>query len=136
MKLIICIDDRGGMMFNKRRVSRDRLLVANLAELVGDAALYAEPYSAEIFAEAELNLICSAQPMSSADEGDYAFVETFSPAPMLARVRELIIYKWNRRYPYDVSMGFTPEAEGFRLKESSEFPGSSHDKITREIYTR
>ena len=28
----LCIDERGGMIFNKRRVSRDRVLIA---ELVG-----------------------------------------------------------------------------------------------------
>lgn len=123
------------MMFNRRRVSRDKLLIENLAELVGDAVLYVEPYSAELFSDVSLNVICTDAPMRAAEADDYVFVETFSPKPYLAAAHELVVYKWNRRYPYDVSMGFEPAAEGFRLAESVDFVGNSHDKITREIYT-
>ena len=33
MKLIVCLDDKNGMMFNKRRQSRDRVLIENVLEL-------------------------------------------------------------------------------------------------------
>ena len=136
MKLIFCIDERGGMMFNKRRVSRDKLMIADLAEYVGDEALYIEPYSEELFSEVSLNIICSESPEYSADSADFAFVETHSPKDSLHRAEELIIYNWNRRYPFDVSMGFNPEKLGFKLKSSFEFKGNSHDLITREVYVK
>lgn len=136
MKLIFCIDERGGMMFNKRRVSRDRLLIADLAEYVGNEALYIEPYSEELFSGVSLNIIFSESPERSADRGDFAFIETHSPKDSLPRAEELIIYNWNRRYPFDVSMGFIPEELGFTLKSRFEFKGNSHDLITREVYVK
>ena len=37
MIVIACLDDNGGMMFNHRRQSQDRMLRAHIAALVGDA---------------------------------------------------------------------------------------------------
>ena len=136
MKLIFCTDERGGMMFNKRRVSRDKLLVEDVANYVGDNILYAEPYSLELFADASVNLICSDSPEKSADTGDYAFIESYSPKEAAREAEEIVIYNWNRRYPFDVSLEFRPEDLGFRLKTRYKFKGSSHDLITREVYTK
>ncbi len=136
MKLVFCIDDRGGMMFNKRRVSRDRILIENLAELIGDNALYIEPYSEELFSEQDLNIICSRNPVSSADKEDFSFIESIDPQEALSCADELIIYKWNRKYPSELRFTESPEKHGFCLAESFDFTGSSHEKITREIYKR
>ena len=40
MIVIACLDDNGGMMFNHRRQSQDRVLRAHIAALVGDARLW------------------------------------------------------------------------------------------------
>lgn len=136
MKLVICIDERGGMAFGGRRVSRDRLLISDLSELISDSTLFIEPYSAELFEDSNLNIIVSDKPMRSAEAGDFAFIELFDPAPYLNLAEELIIYKWNRRYPFDLSMSKTPSELGFKLKSVFEFKGRAHDKITREIYTK
>ena len=37
MKLAVCIDNGGGMIFNHRRQSRDRELIRDLAENLGGA---------------------------------------------------------------------------------------------------
>lgn len=47
MIVIACLDDNGGMMFNHRRQSQDRMLRAHIAALVGDARLWMNHYSAE-----------------------------------------------------------------------------------------
>ena len=39
MTLIVCLDDNLGMMFNRRRQSRDRVLIAELMAHVGDRRL-------------------------------------------------------------------------------------------------
>ena len=39
MIVIACLDDNGGMMFNHRRQSQDRMLRAHIAALVGGAML-------------------------------------------------------------------------------------------------
>ena len=42
------------------------------------------------------------------------------------------MYKWNRKYPSDVTF---PVAmlDNYQLENVSEFEGNSHDKITEEI---
>ena len=45
MIVIACLDDNGGMMFNHRRQSQDRMLRAHIAALVGDARLWMNHYS-------------------------------------------------------------------------------------------
>ena len=52
---------------------------------------------------------------------------------VLQKAERIVLYRWNRAYPADVK--FTMP-KGFTLKESREFAGSSHEKITREEYTR
>lgn len=124
------------MAFNKRRVSRDRLLTEDIAKYIGDNIIYAEPYSLELFTDVPVNLICSDSPEKSADTGEYAFIESYSPKEAARTAEELIIYNWNRRYPFDISMGFQPKELGFKLKTRYKFKGSSHDLITREVYTK
>ena len=48
----------------------------------------------------------------------------------------LIIYRWNRLYHSDVKFDVDVKKSGYKLKSSTEFAGSSHDKITKEIYVR
>ena len=51
MKLIVCLDDNNGMMFNKRRQSRDRVLIENMIELCKDEKLYTNECSVSLFPE-------------------------------------------------------------------------------------
>lgn len=136
MKLIVCIDDRGGMVFNKRRVSRDKLMISDLSEYVADAVLYVDPYSVELFSEADLNMIVSEKPLRFAEEDDFVFIEREEPSAYMACANEVVIYKWNRRYPFDIKMETTPIELGFKLESVYEFKGNAHDKITREVYKK
>ena len=49
-------------------------------------------------------------------------------------VDEIIVYKWNRVYPAD----FYCEIDfgAFNIVSELEFQGSSHDKITKIVYSR
>ena len=40
MQIIVCVDDRGGMLFNKRRQSRDRVLIADVLSELGDKKIH------------------------------------------------------------------------------------------------
>ena len=46
----------------------------------------------------------------------------------------MIVFKWNRVYPKDFE--FELDLSKWKLAESSEFKGSSHDNITMEVYVR
>ena len=134
MKLIVCLSDDNGMMFNHRRQSRDRVLIADMIRHTQSVPLWVSPYSAPLFGEDCSALQIAPVPAQSAGEREYCFVEDTPLPPNLEGVEELIIYRWNRLYPSDVY--FTNDTAGFSLVESTEFVGSSHDKITKEIWKK
>ena len=49
MILIICIDDNGGMMFNKRRQSQDKILIKKITELALGKKIRINSYSKSLF---------------------------------------------------------------------------------------
>ena len=49
MIVIACLDNDGGMMFNRRRQSQDRYLRDRIVEMPGDSALWMNHYSAGQF---------------------------------------------------------------------------------------
>ena len=128
MKLIVCLDDKNGMMFNKRRQSRDKILIENVLELCKDDKIYTNEYSAKLFPESSVE-ICE-NPENA--ECGYCFAENFTVDE--EKVEEIIVYKWSRLYPADTY--FNIDLENWNLTETVEFEGSSHEKITRERYVR
>ncbi|MBR5139416.1 MAG: ribonuclease Z [Clostridia bacterium] len=136
MTVILCIDDRGGMLFMKRRLSRDRELTADIEKSVGDGILYISDFSESLFSDSNVSVMCVSNPLDSAGEGDFAFIENLKLENSLSKIKRIIIYKWNRKYPFDFSLDIVPTDHGFYLKESEDFKGYSHDKITKEIYEK
>ena len=136
MTAIVCIEDRGGMTFMRRRLSKDRILTEDIVKTVGDGILYISDFSEALFAKSDISVMSVSNPLDSAEAGDYAFIENIGLKESLEKIKVLIIYKWNRKYPFDFSLDVEPEKCGFSLKESYDFKGSSHDKITKEIYVK
>lgn len=133
MNLMICIDDAGGLMFNRRRQSQDRVLRARLLEMTKDAKLWVTPYTARQF-EDGASLCVSDTPWTDAAEGDYYFAED-GEIPM-ENVEKVYLYRWNRLYPSDRKFTSNLSALGFALQGSEDFAGYSHECITEEIYIK
>lgn len=131
MIFVICLDQKGGTGFNHRRQSKDRLLRKRLLELCAGKALWMNAYSARQFEEAAANIRVSDDFITLAGQGEFCFVETLCPEPLLPRAEELIVFRWDKIYPAD--RRFSPEAYG-RLTEREEFEGHSHACITLERY--
>ena len=49
MKIIVCVDNQNGMMFNHRRQSQDRVLRKRILELTGGKKLWMNAYSQKQF---------------------------------------------------------------------------------------
>ena len=129
MKLIICIDDNNGMMFNKRRQSKDSAVRADIAAEVGADTLWMNPYSAKQFEDtSELKIQVDENFLK---KGDWCFAES---AVGGVSPEQIIVYKWNRVYPADVH--FDLDLSGYKLERTAEFAGSSHEKITKEVYVK
>lgn len=135
MKVIVCVDDNNGMMFNKRRQSRDRVLIEDLLNTIKEGCLYVAPYSKILFQDF-VTPIESEFLLDEADDNDYCFIENKSLLPYSDRIDELIIYHWNRIYPADMHLDISPEALSLKLVSTTEFAGSSHEKITKELYKK
>lgn len=136
MKIIVCLDDGGGMTFNKRRQSRDRILLADIKAMTEGHALFASPFSEKLLSEHDIDAKIKKNPLDRARKDDYCFIEDLPVRPYLSEISEIIIYKWNRRYPTDMTFDILPLSDGFTLSSVAEFAGSSHEKITKEIYTK
>ena len=136
MILMAAVDDGMGLMFNRRRQSRDRLLRQQILSLAAGSTLWMDDYSAAQFGH-ELegrSVRVDEDFLVQAPQGDFCFLEDRSPRPAAERIERLILFRWNRAYPADLY--FDLDLGGWRLTESQDFPGSSHDKITQEVYVR
>ena len=136
MILIVCVDDGMGMMFNKRRQSKDAIVRKNMLALLPEGKkLFVSPYTAKQFLPEEQEfLFVSESFWSEAGADDFCFVEDADLSVMESQVEGLVLYRWNRIYPSDVK--FTLDLEKFELVSTEEFVGNSHPEMVREIYKR
>ena len=131
MKLALCIDDGGGMLFQGRRQSRDRLLLSDLLSSAGGGHLFCEAFSDSLLAGLDHTTV-SRTDLSSLGAEDILFLECPPIAPLLPYADTLILYRWNRVYPRDACLDIFPSELTLVCRE--ELVGSSHEKITKEIY--
>jgi len=133
MKIIVCLDDKNGMLFNKRRQSSDRLLRERVLHITAGARLWMNAYSAKQFADA--SVLVDEHFLLKAKEGDYCFVEDVDATEFLDIAETVIVYRWNTVYPSDT---WFPAAffDGKAPQKVFEFIGNSHKRITEEIYER
>mgnify|MGYP000801288489 CR=1 FL=1 len=147
MKIIVCVDNQNGMMFNHRRQSQDRVLRKRILELTGGKKLWMNAYSQKQFLQVNGNMPKEQEQsgqsgqiqadeafLEKAGPGEYCFVEDKDVVPYESRIEEVILCHWNRDYPADVF--FEVDLSKWRLEERKDFSGYSHEKITKEIYNR
>ena len=134
MTLFVCVDDEMGVGFNNRRQSKDRILRARMLARAAERDLFVSEYTARQFEEGETGYTVSEKPERKAKRGDFIFAED-RDIP-LRKINTLVLYRWNRLYPADRYFSFDAAREGFVLTETVDFVGSSHEKITEEVYVR
>lgn len=134
MKVIVCIDDNKGMLFNKRRQSKDRKVLEDIARMTESVKINC--FSEKLFAETEVSSAIRVTVdecfLEHAIEGEYCFVENILLSPYVSKIEELIIYHWNRKYPSDFKLDI--DLKKWKKQSKEEFAGFSHEKITKEIY--
>lgn len=128
MILMICIDDKDGMMFGGRRQSKDRLVRQRMLSLAASSRLFVSAYTAKQFEEEGFSV---AEDPADAGSGEFFFLED-SPFPR-EKIEKIILYRWNRRYPADRFFDRSL-LDGRKRVQTADFVGSSHEKITEEIW--
>lgn len=131
MNVIVCLDSKNGMLFNKRRQSRDRVIYERIKEMVTDGKLWINAYSQPLFEDYDVE-VCD-NFVASAGANDFVFAENVDVLPYSDGIKKIIVYRWNKTYPAD---RFFPEIllDGKTRTSITEFKGNSHDKIFEEIY--
>ena len=133
MKIIVCLDDNNGMLFNKRRQSSDRVVTEKICDLVKNEKLWIDTYSSKLFATQQGSVIVDDSYAQKAETGDFCFVEQGDVQAIANVAEEIIVFRWNRRYPADIY--FPGNCLSARKKVMTEaFSGYSHEEITMEVY--
>ena len=132
MKIIVCVDKSNGMLFGGRRQSQDSILREKILSVIGEQKLFLNEYSAKMF-ENKKQLVVSEDFLHEATENDFCFIENCEIA--VENVTEVYLFNWNRDYPADKYFPIDLK-ENFKKVKTENFAGSSHKKITFEIYQR
>lgn len=132
MEIIICLDDNNGMLFNNRRQSRDSKVLWDIKNNLQNS-LTIFPFSEKLVSSAEIPYEIMS---GSASENTVLFVEDRGIKEFLPVTNKITVYRWNRVYPADLTLDIDLAKEGFRSVSVYEFAGSSHEKITKEVFEK
>lgn len=141
MKLIVCIDEKNGMMFNHRRQSQDRVLRDDIRKECQGSILRMNAYSAGLFekdadVETMVQIFSSEDFLAQASEDDCCFVEDQDISLWLEQADTVILYQWNRHYPADLYFTAELSEDTWQMERQEDFVGSSHEKITKTVYAK
>lgn len=130
MKLVICLDDNKGMLFNNRRQSRDKCVIEDIFKTFD--MVYITPFSQKLFADYGEKAVVT-QNIAEIPSEKALFIENIDP-DTLGNISEITVYNWNRVYPADLycSVDFGK----FNLIEETKFSGNSHAEITKKVFVR
>lgn len=132
MTLFLTVDNAFGIAFNHRRQSRDGVLISDLLSSA-EGMIKMTGYSSKLFSNAQNIIVCD--DIFAECKCD-AFCECIDASPCFDMFDRIVVYKWNRDYPHDITLSKTPAECGFRLCDTYDFVGSSHDNITKEVWCK
>ena len=127
----ICLDDNNGILFNKRRQSQDRVVRKKIMDIVGDGILCMSPYSTKMFSKDGYSNVKAVEGV--VPSGFYFFESGNIPYEY---IRKLYVFRWNRVYPFDERVDIGYFINNFNLVQLDEMKGSSHEKVTVEVFER
>ena len=133
MKIVICLDEQNGYMFGGRRQSMDSVLREKLLAKLDGRPLWMSEYTKKQFTE-DGNFIVDNDYEQNSSAEDFCFIE--DKGYSLDGCDEVWIFRWKRKYPFDKSFDENLEELGFKRESKLKFAGSSHEKITFEVYKK
>ncbi len=133
MTAVVCLDNNNGLLFNNRRQSRDSEVISDIKELTKGKILIT-PFSEQLFNGFGGEVIISRDGFTSAEEDDFCFLENINPNDLKDKIKMLVVYYWNRSYPSDFLC--TLDFNMYKVCDTKDFAGNSHEKITRIIYDK
>ena len=133
MTLIFCVDNNFGLMFNKRRQSRDSAVLEDIKNCFAGEKIYISQYSEKLFSDVGVDYtVCD----NFTKCNGICFVEDKYSPDLLTVTDEVILYHWGKVYPADTKFDAELLGANFALVEQSVFKGTSHSEIKKERYAR
>lgn len=123
------------MLFNHRRQSRDAAILEDIRSRL-EGELLIDPISAVLVEPAQIPYSYAPQEITEQMAGSHFFAEYRTPGNWVALASTVVLYRWNRHYPADRYFDIDLSAMGFSIYEIMDFPGRSHETITREVYVK
>ena len=123
--VIIALEDRDGLSRCGKRLSKDRVMLSDIKREFSH--IFASEYTAALFPEP--GYVSPIPPVLPDDAVLFLELEDIPD-----NAEDLIVYRWNRRYPSDRK--YTPADNGWELVSTEDFAGYSHPKITKERYRK
>ncbi len=136
MHVIVCLDDKNGMTFNKRRQSRDRAVIADIISSLNGKELYISDFSSILFNNTNIHISIFKNFLSSPVKNGVYFIENEPVNNFISEIDSITVYRWNRIYPNDRTFDIDLTAPLWTLISTHDFEGTSHDKITKEVYIK
>ena len=130
MIIAACVYEAMGLRFNNRRQSKDRIQMEELFKMSAGTLRLGE-HSAKLLPAG--GAYVGADYLSGAGTGDWCFCEDNEYLEYADSIEEIVLFQWNRSYPADLWFQFPGE---WKMAESRDFAGSSHEKITVEVYRK
>ena len=109
MNIIVCLEDKNGMMFNKRRLSQDVAIREDIYKNMDGKSLIMNDYSYKMFSKDEPKIdVIVREDLPVCDSENLQFIE-------------------------DKQLGNFESNGKWEVVSEKEFEGNSHDKITKKI---
>lgn len=122
------------MLFNHHRLSRDRRVCEKILDYSNEKELWMNAYSRKLFTDlTDINSIQVDEKFLDKSQS-ICFVENQDITPYLPKIDTLVLFQWNRDYPADFF--FTVDLSQWNLISTEDFEGTSHEKITMEVYKK
>ena len=135
MYLIVCVDEKKGMLFNNRRQSQDKTLIEHILNKTKQSKLWINSFSESLFTDIGMkHVIVDDKFIEKINEDEYCFVENIEPNMFENKIDKIILYNWNRQYPADKY--FNIPLDKWTVESENQLSGNSHEVITEQIYVR
>ena len=123
MILIAVVDDDYGMMFNRRRQSKDGALRERILSLAEGGTLWVSPYTYRQFSGCGAgNIRADEEFLRKAGPGEYCFAEEALAAPFANKIEKIILFRWNRSIRRMSGLTLTLRRMGGSFRKRKSFP--------------
>ena len=135
MKVVLCTDERGGLLFAGRRQSADQVVLEKMADEANEkhSTLWVSAYSKELFTKIDAPIQVLSE-KSAFEKDDIVFIEEIDPQPFIDQAHTVLLYNWGKTYPATTFL--KADLQAFQQVKEEEFVGDPHEEMFVQLWKR